>query len=177
MIGRLLDKLFFGAALVLALQVPLLADHYRQFLSGLYESTKWQVDGYKATAKQYGYAGVGAMIEHHLRNDVPSVRKDAAQKRVALDRYEELRVAVEIFDKGNLIEKMLYMLGPSRYRYLQRTIENFKPGLPLTIGGWTFGVVVGFAVSFVATLPFMLWSQRWRRKKTSGKAESTRISS
>jgi hypothetical protein len=62
LIARLIDKLVFGFILVIALQLPQLADHYQQFLSGLYESTRWQVEGYEATAKEYHYADVDAMI-------------------------------------------------------------------------------------------------------------------
>ncbi|WP_425057197.1 DUF2937 family protein [Shewanella decolorationis] len=36
MITRLFDKLIFGFILVMALQLPQLADHYQQFLAGLY---------------------------------------------------------------------------------------------------------------------------------------------
>jgi hypothetical protein len=34
-------KLFFGITLVLALQVPQLADHYQQFLAGMHASSQW----------------------------------------------------------------------------------------------------------------------------------------
>ncbi len=160
MIGRLLDKLVFGAALILALQVPQLADHYHQFLSGLYESTKWQVDGYQATAREYGYPSVRALVEHHMQNDVASVRKDALQKLATLDQYEHLQAGMAVFENGNLLSQTMYMLHPERYRYLEKVVSNFDPGVPLTLGGWTFGVVVGLLINTVLTLPFALWTRR-----------------
>ena len=160
MIGRLVDKIIFGAALIFALQIPQLVDHYQQFLSGLYESTKWQVDGYENTAKQHEYSDLKAMIDHHLRNDVASVRTDAQQKLFTLDLYNELRNGVGIFDEGNLLDKAIYMFNPARYEFLEKTIINFKLGIPLTVSGITFGVILGLVLNYVISLPFILWSRR-----------------
>ena len=166
MIGRLADKIVFGAALFFALQMPQLVDHYHQFLSGLYESTKWQVDGYEATAKQHEYSHLKAMIDHHLRNEVASVRTDAQQKLSTLDLYNELTNGVRIFDEGNLLDKAIYMFNPVRYEFLEKTIINFKLGIPLTINGIAFGVVFGLILNYVISLPFILWG---RRKKVPNK--------
>ena len=59
MIGRLLDKLVFGVALIVALQMPLLVDHYHQYLSGWYKATQSQVDGY---AEHYSKANAYVLI-------------------------------------------------------------------------------------------------------------------
>lgn len=162
MIGRLIDKLIFGVALIVALQVPLIFDHYQQFLSGLYESTKWQVEGYETTANRHEYPSVRAMIDHHLQNDVLSVRTDAEQKLATLHIFEQLKAGVETFKNGNIIRKSLYMFRPSRYGYLKKTLDNFTPGIPLTIHGIVFGGGLGLLISFLITLPFTLLG--WRRK-------------
>ncbi|MBU2394175.1 MAG: DUF2937 family protein, partial [Gammaproteobacteria bacterium] len=114
MMGRLLDKLVFGAALILALQMPLLVDHYHQYLSGLYSATQWQVDGYEATAKAHQFADVNSMIDNHLKNAEPSVRTDAEQKRHTVELLQELTSGMDIFAHGNLLEKMIFMLHPDR---------------------------------------------------------------
>ncbi|TDO97951.1 DUF2937 family protein [Marinomonas balearica] len=165
MIGRILDKLLFGTALLLALQVPLLVDHYQQFLSGLYESTKWQVEGYEATAKKYEYSSLRSMIDHHLQNDVKSVREDAHQKLLTLDLFDELSKGIQIFNDGHLIDKAIFMLHPSRYVYLEKTIQHFKIGIPLSATGLTFGVVVAFIIHLLLTWPFIAVSRRASRNK------------
>lgn len=174
MIGRLIDKLIFGVALIVALQVPQLADHYQQFLSGLYESTKWQVEGYEATAKHHEYPSVIAMIDHHLQNDVLSVRTDAEQKLVTLDIFEQLKAGVEIFKNGNLISKSLYMFSPSRYGYLEKTLDNFTPGIPLTFDGIAFGVILGLFINFLITLPFAFLGRliKLNKQRQSGTAST-----
>ncbi|PIW59327.1 DUF2937 family protein [Shewanella sp. CG12_big_fil_rev_8_21_14_0_65_47_15] len=165
MIGRLIDKLMFGLILVIALQLPQLADHYQQFLAGLYESTRWQVEGYEATAKEYHYADVEAMIARHQQNEEPSVRADAEQKLQTLALYKELTQGVAIFNTGNLFEKTAYMFNPVRFDYLKKTISNFKSGIPLTASGIGFGVVVALGVHYLGSIPFILCARRKKRQR------------
>ncbi len=160
MFGKLLDKLIFGLTLIVALQVPQLADHYQQFLSGLYESTKWQVEGYQKTAKLHEYDDVNAMISHHLKNDVKSVRTDAEQKLATLQTYDQLKVGMEVFEQGNIVEKTFYMFQPKRYQYLEKTISNFTLGVPITIQGIAFGVIFGLLLNLIITLPFSLLTRK-----------------
>lgn len=167
LIAGLLDKLFFGLILVLALQLPQLTDHYQQFLSGLYTATKWQVDGYEATAKAYQYPDAKAMIAKHLQNEEASVRMDAEQKLVTLTLFEEINAGLSLFQQGNLFEKSLYILSPSRFAYLQQTLRNFKPGIPLTLSGIGFGVVVTLVVYYLLALPFVFWARRKKRVKAA----------
>ncbi|PJE79111.1 hypothetical protein CI610_01919 [invertebrate metagenome] len=156
MIGQLIDKLIFGAALLVALQIPLLADHYQQFLSGFYEATKCQVERYEATARQYNYPSVGAMINHHLLNPEPSVRADAQQKRETIQQLQEISTGITAFKSGNMVPKVIYMFHPVRYHYLKKTLNNFKPGFPLTLNGLTFGVIVGLLINWIVLWPFIL---------------------
>ncbi len=156
MIGRLLDKLVFGAALLIALQLPLLADHYHQYLSGWYKATQWQVDAYQATAKEHGFADVQAMISKHLHNTEPSVRADAEQKQRTVDLLAELGRGITTFEKGYLPEKMFFMLHPNRIHLLRDVVQNFKVGIPLNASGLAFGVLIALVLNFLIMLPFWL---------------------
>lgn len=160
MIGRLLDKLVFGVALIVALQMPLLVDHYHQYLSGWYKATQWQVDGYEATAKTHQFANAQAMIDAHLNNAEPSVRTDAEQKLATLERLADLRLGMDTFATGNLLEKMLFMLHPDRIHVLKDVIQNFKPGIPLNASGLAFGVVFALLLNFLIMLPFRVFGRR-----------------
>ncbi|MGL6258241.1 DUF2937 family protein [Vibrio sp. WXL103] len=165
MIGRLIDKVVFGTALLIALQVPQLVDHYQQFLSGLYQSTKWQIEGYQATADDYGYQSVELMIEHHLTNPTASVRADAQQKRLTLARYDELEAGVELFESGHLLEKFFYLLRPARYDQLAQTLTNFTPGIPLGLGELSFGFVLALILHLMVMLPMSLLAKRLFKPK------------
>ena len=154
MIGRLVDKLVFAVALIVALQMPLLVDHYHQYLSGWYKATQWQVDGYEATAKTHQFANAQAMIEIHLNNTEPSVRADAEQKLATVELLADLRLGMDTFATGNLLEKMLFMLHPDRFHLLKDVTQNFKPGIPLNASGLAFGLVFALLLNFLIMLPF-----------------------
>jgi hypothetical protein len=160
LIGRLLDKLVFGVALIVALQMPLLVDHYHQYLSGWYKATQWQVDGYEATAKTHQFANAQAMIENHLKNTEPSVRADAEQKLATVELLADLSVGMDTFATGNLLEKMLFMLNPDRIHVLKDVVQNFKPGIPLNASGLAFAVIFALLLNFLIMLPFRVFGSR-----------------
>lgn len=128
MIGRLIDKLIFGVALLFSLQMPLLVDHYHQYLAGWYKATKWQVDGYQATAKAHEYADANAMITHHLNNAEPSVRADAQQKLATIELLAQLNTGIQTFTNGHLLEKMMFMLHPPKGVCAQGCGAEFQSG-------------------------------------------------
>ncbi|WP_027251859.1 DUF2937 family protein [Photobacterium halotolerans] len=169
MVGRIVDKLLFGVMLIAALQVPLLADHYQQYLAGLFEATQWQVKGYENTARQYGYPDVNAMIEQHLDNQEASVRADALQKQATLSHYQDLKAGLAVFEQGTLIEKSVYMFTPARFDALEKTLTHFKPGIPLSLNGLMFGAILGLAANILLTLPFSLLFRRKRRAMLAAK--------
>ena len=160
MIGKLLDKLVFAAALLVALQMPLLVEHYHQYLSGWYKATQWQVDGYEATAKNHQFADAQAMIEDHLKNAEPSVRADAEQKLATVDLLADLSGGMNTFTRGNLLEKMLFMLHPDRIHVLKEVVQNFKVGIPLSASGLAFGVVFALLLNFLIMLPFRIFGRK-----------------
>ncbi|WP_120512381.1 DUF2937 family protein [Photobacterium salinisoli] len=169
MVGRIVDKLLFGVMLIAALQVPLLADHYQQYLAGLFEATQWQVNGYENTARQYGYPDVTAMIEQHLANTEASVKADALQKQATLSLYEDLKSGMTVFEHGTLIEKSVYMFTPAHFDSLQKTLAHFKPGIPLSLNGLMFGVILGLAANILLTLPFTWLFNRRRRARITAR--------
>lgn len=156
MIARLLDKLVFGAALLVALQLPLLVDHYHQYLSGWYKATQWQVEGYQATAKEHGFVDLQAMITKHLNNSEPSVRTDAEQKQRTVQLLAELSRGLSQFDHGYLPEKVLFMLHPDRIHLLKDVVQNFKVGIPLNPADLAFAVLIALLLNILITLPFRL---------------------
>lgn len=156
MIGRLIDKLVFALALLVALQIPLLVDHYHQYLSGLYKATQWQVEGYEATAKANQFVDAKAMIEQHLRNTEPSVRADAEQKQKTIQELNELSSGIATFTHGSLLEKIWFMFQPARIQLLKDVVQNFKVGIPLSASGLLFSLVLAFILNFVILLPFWI---------------------
>ena len=153
---NLIDKLIFGIALLVSLQFPIFSDHYQQFLSGYFQSVSEQIQGYENTARQHEYVSIEAMIQDHLSNPTPSVRTDAEQKLRTLNVYYELSEATVIFENGNIFEKFIFMLNPSRFNAIKKTMTNFKPGIPLSPEGIAFGFILGLILNLFITLPLKL---------------------
>ncbi|WP_419572002.1 DUF2937 family protein [Rheinheimera sp.] len=160
MIKRLLDKLVFGAALLLSLQLPLLAEHYHQYLAGFYQATQLQVDGYSATAKAHQFADLDAMIAQHLQNPEPSVRDDARQKQATVDLLQELQAGIYTFEQGYLPEKLWFMLQPKRLPQLQAVVKNFTPGIPLTGEALLFAVLCALLLNLLLMWPFYAFGRQ-----------------
>lgn len=163
MIVKLLDKIIFACAFVIALQCPQLSDHYQQHLAGLYHATKWQVEGYAKTAKQYHFPSTQAMINRHLVNAELSVRADAKQKQQTLLKFADLTKGMAIFEQGNLLQKMLYMFSVERFDRLHNTFDNFKLGIPLTTSALLFALILAIILNQLIMLPHTLYVGRKKR--------------
>lgn len=133
MVFSALDKMVFATLLLVLFQVPLLEDHYLQFLNGYYSSVKAQVDGYKLNASMHEYSDVHAMIEDFKRNPNAAVRADAQQKEKTLLEYKGLRKGIRILKEGNIVERSIYMFSPERWEVLREVFKNFQPGIPLNL--------------------------------------------
>ena len=131
MILNTLDKAIFAVLLLTFFQMPLLATDYLQFINGYYLSTKAQVDAYTENAVAHEYADARAMIDDFRKNPNPAVRQDAEQKAQTLREFADLTRALDILKHGNLFQKAMYMLSPSRWDVLREVMTNFKPGIPL----------------------------------------------
>ena len=163
MIVNMFDKLIFACAFIITLQLPQLSDHYQQHLAGLYHATKWQVDGYADTAKQYKFSSTQAMINRHLENTEPSVRADAEQKQQTLMLFADLNQGMKLFEQGNLVQKLLYIFSPDRFERLQNTLNNFKLGIPLTTSALLFALILAIILNQLVMLPYTLYVAQRKR--------------
>jgi len=147
MLLNVIDKCLFGFFFIAFLQVPILADHYAQFIAGSFDATKLQVEGYEATAAEHQFADVKAMIDAHLKNPEASVRTDAKQKIVTMQRFEDLKLAVHIFSEGHIFQKALYMFRPTHWDMLKKVLPNFKLSLPLSVEYFLYALVFALLLS------------------------------
>ena len=122
---NLLDKFLFAIVLIAALQIPILADHYRQYLSGYVDATQTTVNEYQALADQFGYASVSQMIEQLQQNPAPLVRQDAQNKAATVTRLSELQAGLKVLNTGHFFEQTWYMLAPERFETLKKVGSNF----------------------------------------------------
>ena len=157
---NIVEKIVFGVLLIILFQVPILADHYLQFVSGYYEATSKQVEGFKQNAAQHQYPDVYAMIDDLSNNSNSVVRTDAEQKMQTMREYEELKLTIATLQNGNIVERALFMFNPARWSTLEKVAVNFKPGIPLGLNDILFGVLVALLLSTLIIWPLRFLFRR-----------------
>jgi hypothetical protein len=166
---NIFDKIVFGALLLLFFQVPILADHYLQYVSGYFDATERQVEGFKANAAQHNYPDVYAMIEDLLANTNSVVRTDAQQKMQTMKEYEELKLSIATLKEGNIYERAWFMFNPSRWETLNKVYGNFKPGIPLSLQDIGFSLLTALILSIC-----LMWPFRWLATRSDGPRKNAR---
>ncbi|USE38346.1 DUF2937 family protein [Endozoicomonas sp. SCSIO W0465] len=156
MIVNLLDKLLFGGLMLIAMQVPVVSDHYVQYLSGYYEATRHQVEGFRNTAARHGYPDEFGMINDLLQNPNALIKDDARQKQQTLQDYKELTQSLATLINGNYFERAWFISSPKQWRTLEKVLENFKPGIPLSINDLVYSVLTALLLSTLLTLPLKM---------------------
>lgn len=164
---NIFDKIVFGALLLLFFQVPILADHYLQYVSGYFDATERQVEGFKANAAQHNYPDVYAMIQDLSVNTNSVVRTDAQQKLQTMQEYEELKSSIATLKGGNIYERAWFMFNPSRWERLTKVYENFKPGIPLSLQDIGFSLLTALILSLCLMSPFRWLATRSDRRRKS----------
>ncbi len=159
---NLLDKFLFAIVLIAALQIPILADHYRQYLSGYVDATQTTVNEYQALADQFGYASVSQMIEQLQQNPAPLVRQDAQNKAATVTRLSELQAGLKVLNTGHFFEQTWYMLAPERFETLKKVGSNFSPSIPLQPVAVVYSVVLALLINALFYTP--AWCVRGARR-------------
>ncbi|TDR77428.1 DUF2937 family protein [Photobacterium lutimaris] len=170
MVKRIIDRLIFGGLLIATLQIPMLADHYLQYLSGFYDATRQQVSSYEDNAHRHGFDSAESLIDALLQEKSSIIRVDAEQKRDVLQQHQMLEQAIATLSNGHLIEKAVYIFNPLRVDELQRVLIHFKPGIPIDVESIVICVVIAFGLNAVLYIPLVLFQRR--RSKASRPAAS-----
>lgn len=160
---RWIDRLLFAVLLLITLQLPILSDHYRQYLSGYVNALDKQVEGWKQLAKEFRFSSVDDFIRHLESNEDAVVAGEATQKRATLAELEDKREGLAILTHGNYPQHVAYMFAPSNIGTLNDVLENFKPSLPLTPIDIVYSVVLAIVLDAILLLPF--WGARRMSKR------------
>ncbi len=160
------DKIIFATIFILALQVPILADHYRQYLAGYHDATAQNVAEYEQLANRYGYASADAMIEDLQKNNEPVVREDATNKAQQIQQLAVIKQGIATLDNGNYFSQAWYMFTPARFTTLKRVAENFSPSVPLSPTAVIFSLVVAILANLLIWTPALCVKgvKRFRKK-------------
>lgn len=164
MIKGIIDKLVFGAVLVALFQLPIFADHYRQYLSGFEAGLRQEVNTLNLLAASTGYPSTQALIDAHKQSTIASVRIDADNKQTLLKKHQSAVAAIAIFNDGSLFQKSRYMLAPERIDTLKEVSKHFKPGIPLDVEYLLLCALFALIFNLTASSPYHCYCYLKKRK-------------
>lgn len=156
---RVFDKVVFATLFVAALQVPILAEHYRQYLSGYYDATREEVSAMSALAERHGYSSVGAMLSALKQNSEAVVRADAERKSALFTKLSHIEQGIKTLEHGHYYEKAWYMATPSNASTLQKVLGNFSPSVPLTPSSIIFSFITALLINLLLWSPYLCYCQ------------------
>ena len=168
MITGIIDKIVFAALLLALFQLPLLADHYHQYLQGYNDAGEKNLQQITELAHQYHYPSAQAMLDEHQRNAIASVRADAQLKQQQIDEHRQIQAALAIFEQQSLWQQTLYMSNPNNLPQLKAVLQNFAPGIPLTPRYLLLCVMIALAFNLLAACPLLI-IRRYRRNTQTKK--------
>ncbi|MEQ1439393.1 DUF2937 family protein [Fontimonas sp. SYSU GA230001] len=158
LITGLLDRLLFAAGLALFLQIPQFIDHYTQRYGGYRQALADSVAQYQQNADRHYRGDLDAMTRDFRNDDKPALRdigdKIADERR----RLAEMEHGLAILRYGHLGQKLWYLARHIEPSIAYGVLENFRPGLPLTIDALLCGLVGGVLASALFNL--LLWPLR-----------------
>ena len=168
MIAKLVSKLLFATILLSLFQVPILTQHYIQYLAGYTDANQKQIDALQTLASDNGYSSVDALLTRWFSNSDPVIRADAENKQLMLIETQQLRRDLVYLQDANYIQALLYLTNPVNAEHLPAVWRNFKPGIPLTAEALLFSVMLALIFSGCGSVC-------WRvvRTKRSGSLRST----
>ncbi|MCW8107876.1 DUF2937 family protein [Alteromonas ponticola] len=164
LIVRVLDKILFATLLLIALQVPILADHYRQYLTGYYDATSTQVEQYRKLSARHGYSTLEAMLADLKNNSNAVIREDTQHKYQTIAMLEQLDEGLTVLNQGHYFEQAWYMLSPAQNDTLKRVLDNFQPSIPLSPESIVFSLITAILINIIVWAPY--WTavrvRQWR---------------
>ena len=162
---RWIDRLLFACLLLIALQLPILSDHYRQYLSGYIDGLNEQVETWQQLAKEFKFDSVDDFITHLQGNADPIVAKDAQTKRDTLIELHNKQAGLAVLNSDNYPQHWLYIFSPNNFSTLSKVIENFRPSLPLTPTAIVYSVVLAIILDAILLMPFWGAKRFMQRRK------------
>lgn len=164
MLRATLERLLFGALLIVFLQVPVLSEYYIQYLAGYVAANQDQVEQLNRLASSNQFSSTQALIDSLKRNNDPIVRQDADNKLQLLLQHQQLQADKKRLQTGNYVQRLFYLLNPTQYPTLVKVLNNFKPGIPLAINDLLASVGFALLFSLLIWLPFARHSRRRKIK-------------
>ncbi|MEW6166215.1 MAG: DUF2937 family protein [Pseudomonadota bacterium] len=158
LVTGLLDRLLFAAGLVAFLQIPQFIDHYTQRFAGYRQALAASVAEYQRSADLHYGGNLDTMIQDFRTDPKPALRETGDKIHRESRRLDEMTEGLKVLRAGPLHAKLWYLVRDIDVPIARATLEDFRPGLPLTLEALAWGLVGGVLASLLFNL--LVWPLR-----------------
>ena len=153
-----------GLAIIVS-QFPEYAQQYTQRLGGAVDELRIVIDDFDSGARGFGLSRDEALARYGASADQFLVDRGTAMQRT-LARYDQLSGTLTRVQGAGSWERLRLLPSFFDTEVGGRTIDNFKPAVPVTLEGFAYagiGAVVGYALVWGLTGLLLLPFRRRRR--------------
>lgn len=142
-LNYLLERIIAAAGALTGAQVPEFINQYIQRLGGHVTELGRIISQYRD-----GAAGSGRDLQTYIqlfqKSSVPEFAKTGSQMGSNLERYTELKAALEELGNASGIDRLFAFLKNLNMDIISGTIKDFQPGFPLSLEGFLYGITCMF---------------------------------
>lgn len=157
-LAGILDRILFAGGLVVFLQIPQFVDHYTQRYAGYQQALTVSVGEYQLSADAHYAGDLGVMVHEFKNDDKPAMRELGSKIERERTQLTTMTAGLAILQGDSLAEKLVYLAGDFDSAIAEGTLQDFKPGMPLTADAWICGVIGAILLSGLLNL--LLWLGR-----------------
>ncbi|KKB77735.1 hypothetical protein VW35_13760 [Devosia soli] len=152
-----------GLAVMLS-QFPEYAQQYTQRLGGAVDELRVITEDFDRAADQSGLDRAGALDRYEASSDTFLSDRGRSMQRT-FQRYEELSETLTRISGADMVERFKNLPAYLDSDIGRRTLENYKPAVPVTIEGILYAGA-GFLLGFLSlSALFKVFSMPFRKRR------------
>ncbi|MEM7426591.1 MAG: DUF2937 family protein [Pseudomonadota bacterium] len=176
MIARLVASLFMaGIGISAGSQAPEFAQQYYQRLGGAVDELRTVVEDFDRDAQKNGLER-DAALERMIRNSDNLVRDRGSTMSTTIRRHERITGQLRALESAPEIMRPVIALRAMDDEIAKRTLEVYRPAVPLTLPGLAYGfigmIVLGFLTWLLMAVMRLLVKPIWARQSSAGVGRS-----
>ncbi len=151
----LADRVLFAAALLLFMQIPQFIDHYTQRYAGYHQALVDSLAEHQHNANLHYGGDLRALVDDLRSSERPGIQEIGAKLERDRQREAQMAAGLVILREGSLWAKLRFLSTDLDQPLAQGTLQDFKPGLPLTMDSLLCGLTGAILLS--ALFNGLLW--------------------
>lgn len=150
-IYQLIDKVVFFIAALCGMQIPEFIQQYRQRLGGHLAEAESHLAGYQGLADESFGGDIRQLTQVFLAKSDETVRRTGEFVLDLVNRVEYLKSSSSGLNDADLLDQMLYLATRIDRDIAMATLQQYKPGVPLTYDAAIYALFLGLIASLIVS--------------------------